>query len=176
MGVLADSQIRELCEGARPMIEPFVGEQRRVMGEFGQKLPSSGLSSAGYDVTLADEFTETDETAWNDYGGIILGPGEFILCRTLETIRMPDDVFGRVYNKSTWARLGLNVATTVLEPGWEGTVTLELANLSSEPIALRPLAGIAQVVFERLERRPDVTYADRDGRYMNQTGVTLAKF
>jgi len=101
-------------------------------------------------------------------------PHGFLLARTLEYFRVPDDVFALCFAKSTYARCGLVLGVTPLEPGWEGHVTLELSNTTHLPITIYPEEGICQFVFFKGER-PAVTYGDRGGKYQGQTGVTLAK-
>lgn len=190
MTVLADFEIKRLSEEER-MLSPFVAESVGV-DDRGERQPSYGLSSYGYDVRLAGEFVsyprdwtweplvpgqpipdhlttrvEVDRT-------YVIEPGEFVLACTMETFRVPRDVTGLVKDKSTYARLGLAVQNTVLEPGWEGQLTLELSNHGPRAIALAVGWGIAQVMFMR-GAEPLVTYDRRAGKYMGQSGVTLPR-
>jgi dCTP deaminase len=179
--LLNDYQIREAAEGG--MIAPFSADQVREHGV------SYGLSSFGYDIRLDCEFVFygrsgeplSPETVCEDdvtrlrADEYLLPPKGFVLAVTKEYLRLPASVTGLVCDKSSWARCGLHVQNTVLEAGWEGQVTLELTNnLPHRPIRLRAGCGIAQVLFAR-GRIPLTTYAERQGRYQHQTGVTLPR-
>lgn len=178
--ILCDREIAELCRGDRPLIDPFVAEQRRDGG------PSYGLSSYGYDVRLGDGFKRMEPglsvvdarqihgLGWIGWeaSGVILKAGAFVLAHSIETLSLPDDIFGTCYGKSTLARLGIHVLVTPLEPGWSGQITLEIVNHSPRDVALWAGDGICQIRFDR-GSRPDVTYADRAGRYMGQRGVVV---
>ena len=165
---------------------------------------SYGVTSFGYDMRVADEWVETvlrsgevidpkyphpltvrDETIYNESPMIpgwysqrlnwyVLQPGAFVLCRSVETFTVPEDVVGIVVGKSTYARCGLIVNCTPMEPGWLGELTIELHNASHHAIKVYANEGIAQVMFFRGER-PAVTYADKRGKYQRQTGVTLPR-
>jgi dCTP deaminase len=115
-----------------------------------------GLSPAGYDlrIDLGDGLSARE-----------IAPSEFVLAATLECFSMPADVLGVVHDKSTWARSGLCVQNTVIEPGWRGYLTLELTNHSSTPITVVQGAAIAQVVFHRLDEPTERPYA---GKYQDQ--------
>ena len=186
MTIINDKQILDLCRGPEGMIWPLVSSQRRVNDE-GAPVISYGLSSFGYDARLAGEFSEPVwgtidpkrpwACQWDTHGAewpINVAPHGFLLARTVEYFRIPDDVMAICMGKSTYARCGLIVNVTPLEPGWQGHVTLELSNTTHLPITIYPEEGICQFVFFRGER-PAVTYGDRDGKYQGQTGVTLAK-
>jgi dCTP deaminase len=192
MSMLADYQIRRLATHKR-MIEPFIDA-----GEYSRGL-SAGLSSAGYDARLGPIFKEMRGggridplagapenafTTWDLSGQHLytddpepytLLPGAFVLAHTVETFRMPDDVTADCTGKSTYARCGITIFVTPLEPGWAGQLTLEIANLSPRPVLLHPGRGIAQLRFHRLDGRPDLTYADKGGKYQDQSGVTIAR-
>lgn len=175
--LLCDTQI-SLSE----IVEPFEPEQIRKAGT------SYGLSSYGYDVRLGNEFvtflpsdkplspeTISERDVVRELADkFVLHPGAFVLAVTAEYIRMPPDVTGLVCDKSSWARCGLSVQNTVLEPGWHGEVTLELHNQSPRPLLLTAGQGIAQVLFVR-GMPCATTYADRAGRYQGQRGVTLPR-
>ena len=122
---------------------------------------SYGLSAAGYDIRIAED--------------INLKAGEFTLASSLEEFNMPDDVLAYVKDKSTWARQGLAVQNTVIEPGWKGFLTLELTNhRRMETLILRKGMPIAQIVFHRLEAATEQPY---DGKYQNQaSGAQLPLF
>jgi dCTP deaminase len=149
--ILRDATIRSLCispllalTNTRPMIEPFIERTAHESGLTG------GLSGCGYDVHIKD--------------GMTLWPGDFALGVTVERFVIPTDVVARVYNKSTLARIGLSMPTTVAEPGWEGWLTLELKNTSASKIRIQAGQPIGQVMFERLDGHAE----GYDGRYQNQ--------
>jgi dCTP deaminase len=119
---------------------------------------SYGLSPSGYDLRLVLP---------DDVSSHILAPGEFILAAAVEHFRMPTDLLGIVHDKSTWARRGLSVFNTVIEPGWRGYLTLELVNHGSEALVLHAGQGIAQVVFHTLDVPTDEPYPET-GKYMDQ--------
>lgn len=187
-GVLADWEIRQLADGG--MIEPFYPRQVREHGQAaigqGSRVISWGLSSFGYDARLACRFK-----LYHPWGGVIdpkapkadwwmehdaqggpmdMPSGQYVLACTVERFRLPEDIFALCIGKSTYARCGLVVNTTPLEPGWEGQLTLELFNAAPMPIRLWPGEGICQIVFLRGER-PETTYAGRGGKYQGQEGV-----
>lgn len=193
MSILADFQIAELCgpDVTAPMLSPFhEGQIRIVETHVGQeKIVSYGLSSYGYDVRIANEFKiftnvnstvldpkNVDERSFVDFEGdvCIIPPNSFVLARTVERFIMPKDVTGLVTGKSTYARLGINVLTTVIEPGFKGMVVLEFANTSPLPAKLYAGEGAAQLLFFRGEPCT-VSYADRKGKYQYQSGITLPR-
>jgi dCTP deaminase len=180
--ILNDVQITGLAGGG--MISPFVGESTKGPGGT-----SYGLSSYGYDIRVGDEWvtyrrnndepldpanildTDTCRTVADEF---ILRQGQFVLACTMETIAMPRDCVGMVMDKSSLARCGITLQTTVLEPEWRGQITLEIFNNSPRPVLLRAGQGIAQVIFHRGEPC-FVSYADRKGKYQDQAGVTLPR-
>lgn len=189
MTVLNDKQINDLAiEGG--MITPYVGAQVRQIN--GEKVISYGVSSYGYDARLAGEFMwpvrggtldpKANTARWEsqtvpDEYGYLIPPHGFVLARTVERFKMPDDVMAICVGKSTYARNGLIVNVTPLEPGWEGHVTLELSNTTDLPSVVYVGEGICQFVFYR-GKRPAVTYATREGgpgKYQGQQSVTLAR-
>lgn len=142
-------------------IKPFVEKQKQAMGM------SYGLGPAGYDIRLGLIDRKAPAGSPNDNGiGNLTSwnvmPGEFILLASLEWMRIPHDVVGKVCDKSTLARQGL----TVLEPGWEGYITLELSNHGGKPIPIRVGQPIAQVVFHKMDRTTGQPYK---GKYQNQS-------
>lgn len=180
MTVLCDTQISKLAVEGK-MIEPFVDHQVRI-GDKGEPIISYGLSSFGYDLRIDRHFkiftnvnsTIVDPKAF-DRGGFveyegdvcIIPPNSFVLASSVEYIRMPDNVVGVVLGKSTIARMGVNCLATPLEPGWEGHVTLEFANCTPLPAKLYAGEGGCQVMWHQ-GMIPDVTYADRGGKYQHQ--------
>jgi dCTP deaminase len=186
--LLNDCEIAALAVEQK-MITPFCPEN--VSEKYGNKVVSYGLSSAGYDIRLADEFAvfspvrvtgAVDVKAFNTDALVRFNADvcdipahSYVLCRSLETFRMPEDVAATCVGKSTYARVGLIVNVTPLEPGWEGNLTLEISNSSPCPVRVYAGEGIAQLLFHRLSGRPSVTYRDKGGKYMGQHGVTPPK-
>ena len=171
------------------MIEPFSKNQVRL-DENGEKLISYGVSSYGYDVRCANEikvFTNIhsaivdpksfDAKSFVDIQSdvCVIPPNSFALARTVEYFRIPRNVLTICLGKSTYARCGIIVNVTPLEPEWEGHVTLEFSNTTPLPAKIYANEGVAQFIFLKGNEKPEVTYADRDGKYMGQTGVTLPK-
>jgi dCTP deaminase len=169
----------------RDMIAPFVEKQK------GKGVISYGLSSFGYDLRVADEWqiftTATGELTCIDPKNIdnramvfhrgdfcIIPPNSFVLARSVEYIKMPRNVLALCLGKSTYARCGIICNFTPFEPGWEGFVTIEISNTTPLPAKIYANEGIAQVLFFEGEQ-PEVSYADRGGKYQGQTGITLPK-
>lgn len=133
------------------MIEPFADRTRHEGMTF-------GLSACGYDVRVEfDEEGETDE--------LLLLSGSFALASTIERFDMPNDIVGIVHDKSTWARRGLAVQNTVIEPGWSGWLTLELTNHGPKGMSIPRGVGIAQVLFHQLDMPTTQPY---EGKYQDQ--------
>ncbi len=166
------------------MIEPFVDGQVR------DGVISYGLSSYGYDIRVAPEFKVftnvhsaiVDPKSFDDRSFVdinedvcIIPPNSFALARTVEFFRIPRDVLVLCVGKSTYARCGLIVNVTPLEPTWEGYLTLEISNTTPLPAKIYGNEGIAQLLFFEGDEEPETTYADRQGKYMQQVGVTLPK-
>ena len=105
----------------------------------------------------------------------IIPPNSFVLARTVEFFKIPKDILVICLGKSTYARCGIIVNVTPLEPGWEGDVTLEFSSTTPLPAKIYANEGVAQFIFLKGNETPEVTYADRKGKYMGQTGVTLPK-
>lgn len=182
-GILADHQIRHLAQ-SEAMIEPFVEKQKR------EGVISYGLSSYGYDARCSDEFmifTNVDSAVvdpknFSDQSFVerktpvcVIPPNSFVLTRTVEYFRIPSDVLVICLGKSTYARCGLIVNVTPLEPGWEGHVTLEISNTTPLPAKVYANEGVAQFLFFKGSTPCEVSYADRQGKYMGQRGVTLPR-
>lgn len=206
MGQLSDAMIRhrwsfgEIVFGHpnRLEIDPFA--------EFTQPpgRPSYGLGSYGYDLRLGREYKYLDAQAllasgktyvepkdpalpWRHVGPladdalVVVQPGAFILAMSYERVRMPRDCYGVVMGKSTWARLGISLNTTMIEPEWEGYITIEVSNHGHFPVGLRVGDGISQLIFHRADGYDgtggydlQVSYADRaHPTYQGQTGVTV---
>ena len=166
------------------MIEPFVESQRR------DGVISYGVSSYGYDIRVANEFkifTNINNTIVDPKNfdaksfvtvkadACIIPPNSFALARTVEYFRVPRDVLVICLGKSTYARCGIIVNVTPLEPGWEGHVTLEFSNTTPLPAKIYANEGACQFLFLQGNEPCEVSYADRAGKYMGQRGVTLPK-
>ena len=183
MSVLSDKWIKQAAK-TKGMIKPFVNKQVRK-GKI-----SFGLSSYGYDARVNSEFKiftnvnseivdpknfKPSNFVTKNVSECIVPPNSFVLARTVEYFKIPKDVLVICLGKSTYARCGIIVNVTPLEPGWEGYVTLEFSNTTPLPAKIYANEGVAQFVFLKGNEVPEVTYADRDGKYMGQTGVTLPK-
>lgn len=168
------------------MISPFEQEQVRH-GDKG-RLVSYGLSSYGYDVRCSNEFKvftninsaivdpkAFDENSFVDVQSdvCIIPPNSFALARTVEHFKIPRNVLTICLGKSTYARCGIIVNVTPLEPEWEGQVTLEFSNTTPLPAKIYANEGVAQMVFLESDEVCSVSYLDREGKYMGQKGVTL---
>ena len=170
------------------MIEPF--EAGQVRYEDGQKLISYGTSSYGYDVRCSREFkvftninsATGDPKAFDSNSFVdvesdvcVIPPNSFALARTVEYFRIPRNVLTICLGKSTYARCGIIVNVTPLEPEWEGHVTLEFSNTTTLPAKIYANEGVAQMLFFESDEVCETSYADRGGKYQGQTGVTLPK-
>ena len=171
------------------MIKPFSEGQIRL-DDNGNKLISYGVSSYGYDVRCSNEFKvftnihsaivdpkSFDENSFVDINSevCIIPPNSFALARTIEYFKIPRNVLTICLGKSTYARCGIIVNVTPLEPEWEGHVTLEFSNTTNLPAKIYAGEGVAQMLFFESDEVCDVSYKDRGGKYQGQTGVTLPK-
>lgn len=220
MTILADWQIDALAE--KGMIAPYVGGQvstKDVRGWYdglgvfhpdehgsdvkAEKIISYGLSSFGYDITLAREFkaynraysVNQDSEKWHllvdplnfneadlletfivraDRNYAVIPPHGYFLGHSVEYIKMPRNINALCISKSTYARAGVLCNTTPIEAGWEGQITLEIANLTDRPVKLYVEQGICQLQFFKGEE-PSVSYSDRKGKYQKQVGVTTPR-
>jgi dCTP deaminase len=188
MTIKSDKWIRRMV-AEQGMLDPF--EPGQVRQVDGNKVISYGTSSYGYDVRCAREFKiftnvhtssvvdpkNFDETSFvsieEDY--CVIPPNSFALARTVEYFRIPKNVLTVCLGKSTYARCGIIVNVTPLEPEWEGHVTLEFSNTTPLPAKIYANEGVAQMLFFESDEQCDVTYKDRSGKYMGQTGVTPPK-
>ena len=183
MTVLSDRWIKKMAL-EKEMIKPFV-EQQQAKNNI-----SFGLSSFGYDARVSDEFkifTDVDSALVDPKNfksnsfvsrkskECVIPPNSFVLASTVEYFKIPKDVLVICLGKSTYARCGIIVNVTPLEPGWEGHVTLEFSNTTPLPAKIYANEGAAQFIFLRGIEEPEVNYADRNGKYMKQVGVTLPK-
>ena len=183
MTVLSDKWIRKMSK-EEEMISPF--EEKQVRGNS----ISYGLSSFGYDARVSDEFKiftnvnseivdpknfKSSNFITKNSSECIIPPNSFVLARTVEYFKIPKNVLVICLGKSTYARCGIIVNVTPLEPGWEGHVTLEFSNTTPLPAKIYANEGVAQFVFIKGNEDPLVSYADRNGKYQGQKGVTLPK-
>jgi dCTP deaminase len=170
------------------MIEPFEPGQVRTVD--GERIISYGTSSYGYDVRCAPQFKiftninsavvdpkRFDASSFVDLENevCIIPPNSFALASTVEYFRIPRDVLTICLGKSTYARCGIIVNVTPLEPEWEGHVTLEFSNTTPLPAKIYANEGVAQMIFFESDEPCEVSYADRGGKYQGQRGVTLPK-
>lgn len=187
MSIKSDKWIRRMAE-EQDMISPFEAGQVRE-GENGRMI-SYGTSSYGYDVRCSDEFKiftninsaivdpkNFDENSFVDVKSdvCIIPPNSFALARTVETFKIPRSVLTICLGKSTYARCGIIVNVTPLEPEWEGHVTLEFSNTTTLPAKIYANEGVAQMLFFESDEVCETSYADRNGKYQGQQGVTLPK-
>jgi dCTP deaminase len=187
MSVKADRWIRRMA-AEHKMIEPF--EPGQVRNVDGDRVISFGTSSYGYDVRCAPEFKVFtninsaivdpkgfDESSFVDMTSnvCIIPPNSFALARTVEYFRIPRNVLTICLGKSTYARCGIIVNVTPLEPEWEGHVTLEFSNTTTLPAKIYANEGVAQMIFFESDEVCETSYADRGGKYQGQRGVTLPR-
>jgi dCTP deaminase len=187
VSIKSDRWIRRMAD-SHGMIEPFEPGQVRMAND--RRIVSYGTSSYGYDVRCAAEFKiftninstivdpkEFDRGNFVDFGGdvCLIPPNSFALARTVEYFRIPRNVLTVCLGKSTYARCGIIVNVTPLEPEWEGHVTLEFSNTTPLPAKIYANEGVAQMLFFESDEVCEVSYKDRGGKYMGQRGVTLPK-
>ena len=187
MGIKSDAWIRRMS--LKGMIDPFCDGQVK-QAEAGHKVISYGLSSYGYDLRVSNEFkvftnvfnTMVDPKAFDEKSFVdietdicIVPPNSFALARSVEYFRIPRDVLTICLGKSTYARCGIIVNVTPLEPEWEGHVTLEISNTTPLPARIYANEGLAQVLFLGGDEVCETSYADRAGKYMRQRGITIPK-
>ena len=183
MPVMSDRWIRRMAT-EHAMITPFVETQKR------DGVISYGLSSYGYDARCADAFkvfTNVDaaiidpkdfsQSSFVDRSGpvCIIPPNSFVLTHTVEYFRIPRDILVVCLGKSTYARCGIIVNVTPLEPEWEGQVTIEISNTTPLPARIYAFEGICQFLFLHGNEPCETSYADKAGKYMHQRGVALPR-
>lgn len=177
-----DRWIKEMARNG--MIEPF--EEQLVR----EGVISYGVSSYGYDMRVADEFKiftninstvvdpkNFDPKSFVEFKGevCIIPPNSFALARSVEYFRIPRDVLVICIGKSTYARCGIIVNVTPLEPMWEGFLTIEISNTTPLPAKIYANEGIAQLIFLKAEEECEISYADRKGKYQAQKGIVLPR-
>ncbi len=166
------------------MIRPFVDKQ------ISKGVVSYGVSSYGYDIRVANEwaiFTNVNTSIVDpkDFDPqslirtkalvCVIPPNSFALARTVEYFKIPRNVICVTMGKSTYARCGIIVNVTPFEPEWEGHATLEISNTTPLPAKIYANEGIAQMIFLKADRTCAVSYADKNGKYQDQAGLTLPK-
>ena len=181
MSIKNDRWIRQMSQ-SHHMIEPFT-EKQISKGKI-----SYGLSSFGYDIRVGREFkifTNTfssivdpknfDPKSFMDFEGdvAVIPPNSFALARSVEYMKVPRDVLCVCVGKSTYARCGIIVNVTPLEPGWEGHITLEISNTTTLPAKIYANEGLVQVLFFQSDEACETSYADRSGKYQGQRGITI---
>lgn len=193
MSILSDLEITARAL-ENNMISPF--EASPVREVDGKKVISYGTSSYGYDMRLADEFQLFKASHPSTFGRLIdpldfdsrcceylkttkltLPPHSFALGRSLESFNIPRDILGMCYGKSTYARCGVYLGITPMEPTWVGHLTIEIANITPLPVIVYANQGIAQVVFHKADPNHvcAVSYEDKKGKYQNQVGIVFPK-
>lgn len=187
MAIMSDKWIIEKSKNAQ-MIEPFFEHQVKSVGN--NRIISYGTSSYGYDARVSDEFQiftnlnttivdpkdfSADNLVHKKTNMCIIPPNSFALARTIEYFKIPEDVLVICVGKSTYARCGIIVNVTPLEPGWEGHVTLEFSNTTPLPAKIYAGEGACQFLFFQGNEKCLTNYKQREGKYMGQTGVTLPK-
>lgn len=187
MSVMNDEWIKKMA--LQGMIEPFIEQQVKELSDKSRAI-SYGLTSYGYDARVSNEFkifTNVDSAvvdpkdfstkSFVDREGdvCIIPPNSFALARTVEYFRIPRDVLVICVGKSTYARCGIIVNVTPLEPEWEGHVTLEFSNTTPLPAKIYAGEGACQFIFLQGNEVCSTSYKDRSGKYMMQTGVTLPR-
>ncbi|MFQ5791032.1 MAG: dCTP deaminase [Acidobacteriota bacterium] len=183
MAIKSDRWIKKMSL-EKGMIEPFVDHQVR------SGVISYGLSAYGYDIRVADEFKiftnvntaivdpkNFDPASFVDYKGhvCIIPPNSFALSRTVESFRMPRNVYGLTIGKSTYARCGIIINVTGFDAEWEGNATLEISNTTPLPCRIYANEGIAQVLFFESDEVCERSYKDKKGKYQGQLDITLPR-
>jgi len=183
MGVKSDKWIKDMAENYK-MIEPF------CQAQISDHKISFGLSSYGYDVRVDKKFkiftnincTIVDPKNFDSKSFVdlesdvcIIPPNSFALAKSVEYFRIPRDVIVLCIGKSTYARCGIIVNVTPLEPDWEGFITLEISNTTPLPAKIYANEGIAQLIFIQADEQCMLSYADRKGKYNKQMDLTLPK-
>lgn len=183
----SDRWIKQMAK-EQGMIAPFVEGQVKEL--HGKRMVSYGLSSYGYDLRISDEFKvftnaycsivdpkNFTEDAFVDICGesCLIPPNSFALARSIEYFRIPRNILTMCIGKSTYARCGIIVNVTPFEPEWEGYVTIEISNTTPLPARVYANEGIAQVLFFEADEICQTSYADRQGKYQRQEGITVPR-
>lgn len=187
MSICSDQWIKEKVKECE-MITPFVSSQ--ISKHNGQSIISYGLSSFGYDIRVSNHFriftnvygAVVDPKAFDSKGLVeiesdvcLIPPNSFALALSVEAFRIPNNVLTICVGKSTYARCGIIVNVTPFEPGWQGRAVLEISNTTPLPAKVYANEGLAQVLFFESETPCEISYADRKGKYQDQSDITLAQ-
>jgi dCTP deaminase len=190
MSIKSDKWIRRMSQ-EHAMISPF--SERCTIRPDGAPAISYGLSSYGYDIRVGNNFKvftdvfgsivdpkNFDRRAFIDMHVLdgekcMIPPNSFALAQTVESFKIPRNVLATCIGKSTYARCGIVVCITPLEPEWEGVLTIEISNTTPLPAAIYAGEGLAQLLFFESDEECETSYADRNGKYQGQTGLTLPK-
>lgn len=185
--IKSDKWIRRMAK-EHDMIVPF--SERCAFNDRHERAISFGLSSYGYDIRIARRFriftnvftTIVDPKEFNPRSFVeviddfcVIPPNSFVLAETMETFKIPRSVLTVCVGKSTLARCGLIVNVTPFEPEWEGVATLEVSNTTPLPAKIYAEEGIAQLLFFESDEPCETSYADRNGKYQGQEGLTLPR-
>ncbi len=183
MSIQPDSWIKKMCK-EHNMIEPFLDHQ------VAEGRISYGLSSMGYDVRISDEYriftnvnnSLVDPKNFSEENFVskkgdhcIIPPNSFVLAKTVEYFKIPDDVLCDCVGKSTYARCGIIVNVTPIENSFEGNIVIELSNTTPNPAKIYSNEGIAQFLFFKSDTQPETTYKSKNGKYQGQTTIQVAK-
>lgn len=174
--------IKEMSEN-NSLLDPFIDRSVR------DGVISYGLGPYGYDIRLDKVFkkirqgkkiVDPHSISDTDYDliadeKVVIEPNSYILGKSLEYFKMPKKILGIVFGKSTYARCGILVNVTPVEPEWQGHLTISISNVSGNMVTLHPLQGIAQVIFLESDENPLFSYKDLKGKYNNQDGITISK-
>ena len=185
--MLSDIEIVQRSK-KQEMISPF--EENQIREINGKKIISYGTSSYGYDARVSDEFQiftnvnnnivdpknfTPDNVVTKRTNECIIPPNSFVLAKTVERFKIPRDILVICVGKSTYARCGIIVNVTPLEPEWEGYVTLEFSNTTTLPAKIYAFEGVCQFIFLKANTVCKTSYADKKGKYQNQDGIVLPK-
>jgi len=187
MSILSDSEIIELAKSG--MIDNFSEKNVRFL-ENGEKVISYGVSSYGYDARVGDEFKVftninnaiidpknfTSDNFVDKKGDYcIIPPNSFALASTVEYFRIPRNILSICLGKSTYARCGIIVNVTPIEPEFEGNVTLEFSNTTNLPVKIYANEGVCQFLFFKADKECNQSYREKGGKYQNQKGITIPR-
>lgn len=195
MTIKNDIWIRKMAK-EKGMISPFIDyADKNKIGDNNYKTISFGLSSYGYDISCDKQFhvltsfshtlnpcidpkkTEESSQSFIYHEGLycVIPSNTFVLATSIEWVRIPNNVLAICIGKSTYARCGILINATPIEPGFQGNITLEISNTGAFPVKVYANEGIAQLIFFESDERCEISYADKSGKYQNQSGVTHAK-
>lgn len=183
MSIKSDRWIKEMAV-KKNIISPFDENQVR------KGIVSFGLSSYGYDIRIDDEFKvpdiedssiidpkNFDISSFNNIKAenCTIPPHSYILGKSVEYFKLPRNILTLCFGKSTYARCGIVVNITPLEPEWEGYITMAICNTSGRPVKIYSHEGIAQIIFLESDDPCLTSYADKKGKYQAQKKLTVSK-